>query len=73
MVPVGAGGRGLEGVGVVRPDLRQTSSIGVSRPWEAKKRRRLPANHFTTSSGLPCRYELIWFWNVLWSVVLIVM
>ena len=50
----------------------QTSSIGDSRPCAAKKRTRLPANHLTTSSGVPCRYELIWFWNVLWSVVLMV-
>ncbi len=47
-----------------------TSSIGDRRPFAAKKRTRLPANHLTTSSGVPCRYELIWFWNVLWSLTL---
>src|SRR5258708_39391163 len=48
------------------------SSIGVAKPWSAKKRIRWPENQVNTSSGVPWRYELIWFWKVPWSTVLIV-
>src|SRR5260370_35444449 len=48
------------------------SSICVAKPWSAKKRIRCPENHVKTSSGVPWRYELIWFWKVPWSTVLMV-
>ena len=48
----------------------QTSSIGVASPLSAKNRMRWPENQVKTSCGVPCRYDVIWFWNVPWSTVL---
>src|SRR5262249_8881606 len=48
-----------------------TSSIGLSRSWAAKNCSRYPANQVASESGVPCRYVLMLFWNVLWSTVLI--
>ncbi len=45
--------------------------MSVARPCSAKNRIRKPENQVNTSSGVPWRYELIWSWNVPWSVVLI--
>src|SRR6266542_6377219 len=52
------------------PTLAQTSLMSVASPCAAKKRIRKPENQVHTSSGVPWRYELIWFWNVPWSTVL---
>src|SRR4029079_11695317 len=45
--------------------------MSVARPCAAKNRIRKPENQVQSSSGVPCRYELIWSWNVPWSTVLI--
>src|SRR2546430_16540213 len=49
----------------------QASEMSAARPCAAKNFIRLPANQVNTSSGLPLRYRVMFVWNVVWSVVLV--